>query len=52
MVNGVMVYEDRQFNFDAIPFMRKPEKPLPVCGVGWSAGINDKYPLPVGKRVK
>ncbi len=34
MVNGVMVYEDRQFNLIAIPFMRKPEKPLPVCGVG------------------
>ncbi len=50
MVNGVMVYEDRQFNFDWIPFMRKPEKPLPVCGVGWMPGINNSSPLLSEKR--
>ncbi|XNM42921.1 hypothetical protein ACLK10_15910 [Escherichia coli] len=53
MVNGVMVYEDRQFDFECEFHLCTSQKSrCQYVASDGCAGINDRCPLPAGKRVK
>jgi cytosine/adenosine deaminase-related metal-dependent hydrolase len=43
MVNGVMIYEDRQFSFDCEPIFREAQKVAKKCGRAW-------MPCPYNRR--
>ncbi len=44
MVNGVMVYEDRQFNFDCDSIYAQARKAAASMALDGCAGINDRMP--------
>lgn len=40
MVNGVMIYEDRQFSFDCGPIFREAQKVAKKCGREWMRSLH------------